>query len=64
MDGQGGEMDQRDADNDVGSSFDSDTAAETKVFPVIERRYEPAPDLVDRLRFIDALLSLPSFPLE
>jgi len=23
-----------------------------------------SPDLVDRLRFIDALLSLPSFPLE
>jgi hypothetical protein len=29
-----------------------------------ERRHEPAPDLVDRLRFIDALLNLPSFPLE
>lgn len=50
--------------NDAGSSSDSDAAVETKVFPVIERRYEPAPDLVDRLRFIDALLSLRSFPLE
>jgi hypothetical protein len=57
-------MDEREADNDARSSSDSDAAAETKVFPVIERRYEPAPDLVDRLRFIDALLSLPSFPLE
>jgi len=59
-----GEMDEREADSDAGSSSDFDAAAETKVFPVIERRYEPAPDLVDRLRFIDALLSLPSFPLE
>jgi hypothetical protein len=57
-------MDAREADHDARSSSDSDAAAETKVFPVIERRYEPAPDLVDRLRFIDALLSLPSFPLE
>ena len=56
-------MDEREAANDAGSSSDS-AAAESKVFPVIERRYEPAPDLVDRLRFIDALLSLPSFPLE
>jgi hypothetical protein len=31
---------------------------------VIERRYQPTPDLIDRLRFIDALLNLPSFPLE
>jgi hypothetical protein len=59
-----GEMDEREADDDAGSSPDSDAAAETKVFPVIERFYEPAPDLVDRLRFIDALLSSPSFPLE
>jgi hypothetical protein len=59
-----GEMDEREAGNDAGSSSESDAAAETKVFPVIERRYEPAPDLVDRLRFIDALLSLPSFPRE
>jgi hypothetical protein len=58
------EMDEREADHDTGSSSDSDAVAEKKVFPVIERRYEPAPDLVDRLRFIDALLSLPSFPLE
>ena len=57
-------MDEREADSDAGSSSDFDAAAETKVFPVIERRYEPAPDLVDRLRLIDALLSLPSFPLE
>jgi hypothetical protein len=57
-------VDEREADNDARSSSDSDAAAETKVFPVIERRYEPAPDLVDRLRFIDALLSLPSFLLE
>jgi hypothetical protein len=60
--GNTGEMDEREADNDAGSSSDFD--AETKVFPVIERRYEPAPDLVDRMRFIDALLSSPSFPLE
>jgi hypothetical protein len=58
------EMYEREADDDTGSSSDSDAVAETKVFPVIERRYEPAPDLVDRLRFIDALLSLTSFPLE
>jgi len=58
------EMDEREADHNTGASSDSDAVAETKVFPVIERRYEPAPDLVDRLRFIDALLSLPSFPLE
>jgi hypothetical protein len=45
-------------------SSDSDAAAESKVFPAIERRYEPAPDLVDRLGFIDALLSSPSSPLE
>ena len=59
-----GEIDEREADNDAASESDSDAAAENKAFPVIERRYEPAPDLVDRLRFIDALLSLPSFPLE
>jgi len=58
------EMGEQEADQDAGSSSDSDEVAETKVFPVIERRYEPAPDLVERLRFIDALLSLPSFPLE
>ena len=58
------EMGEREADHDAGSSSDSDAVAENKVFPVIERRYEPAPDLVDRLRFIEALLSLPSFPLE
>ena len=58
------EMDEREADHDTGSSSDSDAVAETKVFPVVERRYEPAPDLVDPFRFIDALLSLPSFPLE
>jgi hypothetical protein len=57
-------MDEREAVNDAGSSSDSDAAAESKVFPAIERRYEPAPDLVDRLRFIDALLSSPSSPLE
>ena len=57
-------MDERKADNDAGSSSDSDAAAETKVFPVIERRYRPATDLVDRLRFIDALLSSPPLPLE
>lgn len=57
-------MGARESDNDAASASDSDAAAETKAFPVIERRYEPAPDLVDRLRFIDALLSLPSFPLE
>jgi hypothetical protein len=57
-------MDEREAHNDAGSSSDSDAAADTKIFPVIERRYEPVPDLVDRLRFIDALLSSPSFPLE
>ena len=57
-------MDEREAGNDAASEFDSDAAAENKAFPVIERRYEPTPDLVDRLRFIDALLSLPSFPLE
>jgi hypothetical protein len=56
-------MGEREADHDAGSSSDSDVA-ETKVFPVIERGYEPSPDLVDRLRFLDALLSLPSFPLE
>jgi hypothetical protein len=59
-----GEMDEREADNNAASESDSDAAAGNKAFPVIERRYEPTPDLVDRLRFIDALLSLPSFPLE
>jgi hypothetical protein len=58
------EMGEREADHDAGSSSDSDDVADKKVFPVIERRYEPAPDLVDRLRFIDALLSSPSSPLE
>jgi hypothetical protein len=62
--GSRGEMDEREAVNDAGSPSDSDAAAESKVFPVIERRYEPAPDLVDRLRLIDALLSSPSSPLE
>lgn len=57
------EMDERDAINDAGSS-DADANAEANVFPVIERRYEPVPDLDDRLRSIYAMLSLPSFPLE
>jgi hypothetical protein len=35
-----------------------------RVFPLIERRYEPVPDLDDRLRSIYALLSLSSFPVE
>jgi hypothetical protein len=60
------EMDERDASSDAGSSSDSDADADADadVFPVIERRYERAPDLDDRLRSIYALLSLPSFPLE
>ncbi len=58
------QMDEREADHGTGSSSDSNAGAKTKVFPVIQRRYEPAPDLVDRLRFIDALLSAPSSPLE
>jgi hypothetical protein len=58
------EMDEREADNDAGSSSDSDADAEGNVFPVIERCYEPVPDLDDRLRSIYALLSLPSFPVE
>jgi hypothetical protein len=41
-----GEMDEQEADNDAGSSSDSDAAADTKIFSVIERRYEPAPDLL------------------
>ena len=57
-------MGEREADNDARSSSDSDANAEASVFPVIERRCEPAPDLDDRLRSIYALLSLPSFPLE
>jgi hypothetical protein len=58
------EMGEREADNDARSSSDSDANAEAYVFPVIERRYEPVPDLDDRLRSIYAMLSLPSFPLE
>lgn len=58
------QMDEREADHGTGSSSDFNACAESKAFPVIERRYEPAPDLVDRLRFIDALLSAPSSPLE
>jgi hypothetical protein len=58
------EMDDREAVNDAGSPSDSDANAEANVLPVIERRYEPVPDLDDRLRFIYAMLSLPSFPLE
>ena len=58
------EMGEREADHDAGSSSDSDVNAEVCGFPVIERRYEPVPDLDDRLRSIYALLSLPSFPLE
>jgi hypothetical protein len=58
------EMGEREADNDARSSSDSDANAEANVFPVIERRYEPVPDLDDRLRSIYAMLSLPSFPLE
>ena len=54
----------KEAEKDAGSSSDADVVGEANVFPVIKRRYEPVPDLVDRLRFIDALLSLPSFPLE
>jgi hypothetical protein len=50
------------ADDDVGSSSESEAAPEANVFPVIERRYEPAPDLDDRLRRIYALLSLPPLP--
>jgi hypothetical protein len=58
------EMDDREADNDADTSSDSDANAEASVFPVIERRYEPMPDLDDRLRSIYALLSLPSVPLD
>ena len=58
------EMGEREADNDARSSSDSDANAGANVFPVIERRHEPVPDLDDRLRSIYALLSLPSFPLE
>ena len=58
------EMDEREADNHAGSSSDCEADAEADVFPVIERRYEPVPDLDDRLGSIYALLSLPSFPLE
>ena len=35
------EMDEREADHDTGPSSDSDAVAETKVFPLIERRYDP-----------------------
>jgi hypothetical protein len=38
--GRRGEMDEREAVNDAGSSSDSDAAAESRVFPAIERRYE------------------------
>jgi hypothetical protein len=51
------EMDEREAINDAGSSSESDAVAEANVFPVIERRYEPMPDLDDRLRSIYAMLS-------
>jgi hypothetical protein len=57
-------MDEKEAEKDAGSSSDVDVVGEANVFPVTERRYEPMADLVDRLRFIDALLSLPSFPVE
>ena len=57
-------MDEKEAENVAGSSSDADVIGEANVFRVIRRRYEPVPDPVDRLRFIDALLSLPSFPLE
>jgi hypothetical protein len=57
-------MDEREADNDVRSSSESDAVPETNVFPVIERRYEPAPDLHDRLRRIYARLKLPPLPFE
>ena len=55
-------MDEREADNDIGSSSESDAVPEANVFPVIERRYEPAPDLDDLLRRIYAQLSLPPLP--
>jgi hypothetical protein len=35
-----GEMDEREADNDAGSSSERQADAEANVFPVIERRYE------------------------
>lgn len=60
--GRLGGMDERKADNDVGSSSESEAVPEANVFPVIERRYEPAPDLDDRLRRVYALLSLPPLP--
>jgi hypothetical protein len=47
----------------VWSDSDADGEA-ASVFPVIERRYEPVPDLDDCLRSMYALLSLPSFPVE
>src|SRR2546428_12492972 len=56
------EMDEREADNDARSSSDSDANAEANVFPVIERRYEPVPDLDDRLRSIYALFAVHSPP--
>ena len=57
-------MDEREADNEARLSSDREADAEAKVFPVIERRYEPVPDLDDRLRSIYARLSLPPLPLE
>lgn len=61
-------MDERETDNDAGSSSDGEADgeadAEAGVFPVIVRRFEPVPDLDDRLRSIYALLSLPPFPFE
>ena len=58
------EMDERDAGNDTGPSSDREPDAEANTFPAIERRYEPVPDLDDRLRSIYALLSAPPFPFE
>lgn len=43
-------MDEREADNDAGSSSDCEADADANVFPVIVRRFEPVPDLDDRLR--------------
>jgi hypothetical protein len=57
-------MDEREADNHVGSSSESDAVPEVNVFPVIERRYGPAPDLDDRLRRIHARMKVVSVPFE
>jgi hypothetical protein len=57
-------MDERRTDDPVGEASQPGVAPETRSFPEVERRFDPVPDLDDRLRRIYARLMLPPPPFE